>query len=48
MAKMIVNFSKNILNKTQIRVNDEADCKFEDEKDITKELVSSVKEACEL
>jgi hypothetical protein len=47
MAKMVVNFTKNILGKSEIVVED-TDCKFEDEKEITSELRESVKEACQL
>jgi hypothetical protein len=48
MAKMIVNFSKNILKTAKVKVNDKNACKFDDENSITEDLRESVKEACEL
>ena len=48
MAKMIVNFSKNILGTAQVKQNGTNTCKFSDEKKITQDLRDSVKEACEL
>ena len=48
MAKMIVNFSKNILKTAQVKTSNSNACKFTDEKDITEDLRDSVKEACEL
>ena len=47
MAKMIVNFSKNILGTAQVKQNGTNTCKFSDEKKITQDLRDSVKEACE-
>ena len=48
MAKMIVNFSKNILKTAKVKVSDKNACKFDDENSITEDLRESVKEACEL
>ncbi|MBR6908577.1 hypothetical protein IKN40_09165 [bacterium] len=48
MAKMIVNFSKNILKTAQVKNNNSKACKFNDEKEITEDLRDSVREACEL
>nr|MBR6099871.1 hypothetical protein [bacterium] len=48
MAKMIVNFSKNILGTAKTKQSLSNTCKFSDEKKITQDLRDSVKEACEL
>ena len=48
MAKMIVNFSKNILWTAQVKVSNSNKCKFDDEQSITEDLRDSVKEACKI
>ena len=48
MAKMIVNFSKNILKTAQVKWNSSDKCNFNDEGSITEDLKESVKEACKL
>ena len=48
MAKMVVNFSKNILKTTQDKKTSSVACKFKDKNSITSDLKTSVEEACKI